>query len=393
MKTFFSCILYFPVRHDIRYGNHDKGAIFLTDELYMQRALRLARKGETTVSPNPMVGAVIVKENRIIGEGYHKKFGGNHAEIDAIFHASESIEGSTIYVTLEPCAHYGKTPPCTDRLIAEKPARVVVATLDPNPLVSGRGIDILTRYGIKTTVGVLEGPCKELNERFFKFMQTGIPFVTLKFAQTLDGRIATASGHSQWISSLSSRRLAHRLRSIHDAVLVGVRTVMADDPELTVRLTRGKNPVRIIVDSHLRIPLHSNVLKHQGTSKTIIATTKGTDTEKRTLLMDMGIDVLLIAEDSHQQIDLKRLLAELGKKGLSSVLVEGGATIITSVLRDHLADRFVVFIAPKIAGQGIEAVGNLGIERMDEALKCSYQKILRKGGDLIIDGFIEKVGK
>jgi len=359
----------------------------------MQRALRLARKGETTVSPNPMVGAVIVKENRIIGEGYHKKFGGNHAEIDAILHASESIEGSTIYVTLEPCAHYGKTPPCTDRLIAAKPARVVVATLDPNPLISGRGIDILKRHGIKTTVGILEGPCKKLNERFFKFMQTGIPFVTLKFAQTLDGRIATASGHSQWISSLPSRRLAHRLRSTHDAVLVGVGTVMADDPELTVRLTRGKNPVRIIVDSHLRIPLHSNILKHQGAAKTIIATTRGADIEKRTFLMDMGIDVLLIAEDSHHQIDLKRLLAELGKKGLSSVLVEGGATVITSVLRDHLADRFVVFIAPKIAGQGIEAVGNLGIERMDEALKFSYQKILRKGGDLIIDGFIEKVGK
>lgn len=359
----------------------------------MKRALKLARKGESWVSPNPMVGAVIIKENRIIGEGYHKKFGGDHAEIDAILHASEPIEGSTIYVTLEPCAHYGKTPPCADRLISAKPARVVIGTLDPNPHVSGKGVAILNHHDIATTVGVLERACKKLNERFFKFIQTGIPFVTLKFAQTLDGRIATASGHSQWISSFSSRRLAHQLRSIHDAVLVGVGTVMKDDPELTVRLNRGRSPVRIIVDSHLHIPLNAKVLQNQHKARTIIATTPKASIDKKARLTDMCIEVLLIDEDFRHQIDLKCLLAELGKKGLSSVLIEGGAAIITSVIREQLADRVVMIIAPKIAGKGIEAVGDLWIDCMDEALRFTYQKILRKDGDLVIDGNIENTGR
>ena len=365
----------------------------MTDAFYMNRALRLARKGEAWVSPNPMVGAVIVKENRIIGEGYHEKFGDDHAEINAILRSSEPIDGSTIYVTLEPCTHYGKTPPCVDRLISLKPARVVIGSLDPNPLVSGKGIKVLNQHGIETTVGVLEEACKKLNERFFKFIQTRIPFVTLKFAQTIDGRIATASGHSQWISSRPSRRFAHRLRGIHDAVLVGVGTVIADNPELTVRLTRGRNPVRIILDSHLRIPLHAKVLTHQGMAKTIIATTKGADLEKRTLLMDMGVDVMLIDEDSRHRIDMNRLLTELGKKEISSILVEGGAAVITTILREQLADRAVIIIAPKIVGKGIEAVGDLGIERIDNALEFSFKRIIRKGDDLVIDGKIEKVGK
>jgi diaminohydroxyphosphoribosylaminopyrimidine deaminase/5-amino-6-(5-phosphoribosylamino)uracil reductase len=364
--------------------------IILTDLFYMKRALKLARKGEARVSPNPMVGAVIVKENRIIGEGYHENFGGNHAEINAILRSSEPIDGSTIYVTLEPCTHYGKTPPCVDRLISLNPARVVIGALDPNPLVSGKGINVLNQHGIETTVGVLEDACKDLNERFFKFIQTRIPFVTLKFAQTIDGRIATASGHSQWISSLPSRRFAHRLRSIHDAVLVGVGTVMADNPELTVRLARGRNPVRIIVDSHLRIPLHANVLKHQGTAKTIIATTRGANLEKRTILMDMGVDVMLIDEDSRHRIDMNSLLTELGKKEISSVLVEGGAAVITTILRQELADRAVIIIAPKIVGKGIEAVGDMGIERIDNALALSVKRIIRKGDDLIIDALVKR---
>jgi diaminohydroxyphosphoribosylaminopyrimidine deaminase/5-amino-6-(5-phosphoribosylamino)uracil reductase len=359
----------------------------------MKRALELARKGETRVSPNPMVGAVIVRGNRIIGEGYHEKFGGNHAEVNAAMNSSEPIGGSTFYITLEPCSHYGKTPPCVEHLISLKPARVVIGTQDPNPLVSGKGIKALSEHGIETTVGILENACRVLNERFFKYIQTRIPFVTLKFAQTLDGRIATASGHSRWISSPSSRRFAHRLRSIHDAVLVGVGTVVADDPELTVRLVRGRNPVRIIVDSHLRIPLHANVLKHQGTAKTIIAATPGANPEKRSLLMDMGVDVIPVGEDSRDRVDMKILLQELGKKEISSVLIEGGAAVITTVLIEQLADRAVIIIAPKIAGKGIEAVGDLETEKMDDALGLSYKKITRKGNDLIIDGRIEKIAK
>lgn len=365
----------------------------MKDEFYMKRALRLARTGEGQVSPNPMVGAVIVKNNRIIGEGYHKKFGGNHAEINAIQNVSETVEGSTIYVTLEPCAHYGKTPPCVERLIALKPARVVIGSLDPNPLVSGKGMKRLNQKGIETKVGVLEETCKALNERFFKFIETRIPFVTLKFAQTLDGRIATARGHSQWISSLPSRKFVHRLRSIHDAVLVGVGTVLNDDPELTVRLVRGRNPVRVVVDSHLRIPIIAKVLKDQKEARTIIAATQGANPEKRALLTDMGIDVLLIKEDSHRRIDMNSLLAELGKKEISSLLVEGGAAVITTILREQLADRAVIIIAPKIAGKGIEAIGDLGITSMDDALRFTCSKMVKKGGDLLMDGRIEKIGK
>ena len=363
------------------------------DEFYMKRALMLARRGEAWVSPNPMVGAVIVKENRIIGEGYHEKFGENHAEINAINRTSEAIKGSTIYITLEPCTHYGKTPPCVDRLIAMKPARVVIGTLDPNPLVSGRGTEALNLHGIETAVGVLEDACRQINERFFKFIRAKIPFVTLKFAQTLDGRIATATGHSRWISSLPARKFAHRLRSIHDAVLVGVGTVLQDDPELTVRLIRGRNPVRIIADSHLRTPLNSNILKHQETARTIIATTPDAPHEKKAKLIDMGIEVLQIDKDSHHRIDLKRLLDEIGKKDLSSVLIEGGPTIITKAIREQLADRVVIIVAPKIVGKGIEAVGDLGIKSMDEALLLNYKMIFRKGSDLVIDGRIEFVSK
>jgi len=338
-----------------------------------------------------MVGAVIVKENRIIGEGFHEKFGDDHAEINAICNASRPIKGSTLYVTLEPCTHYGKTPPCVESLVAWKPARVVIGSLDPNPLVSGKGVETLNQHGIETTVGVLEEACRQLNERFFKFMETKIPFITLKFAQTLDGRIATAPGHSRWISSLPSRKLAHRLRSAHDAVLVGVGTVLQDDPELTVRLIRGRNPVRVVVDSHLNIPLDSNVLKHQNTARTIIATTPSAPAEKRERLLDMGIEVLLIDQDSHGRINLEQLFIEIGKKDLSSVLIEGGSAVITTVLKESLADRIVIFIAPKIVGKGIEAVGDLGIERMNDALTLSYKKVFRKGDDLVIDGRIQKV--
>jgi len=357
----------------------------LTDEFYIKRALRLARRGEKWVSPNPMVGAVIVKENRIIGEGYHERFGGDHAEINAIRNASEAIEGATIYVTLEPCNHYGRTPPCVESLIACKPARVVLGTPDPNPLVSGRSIEALKHHNIETTVGVLGEECKQLNERFFKFITTRIPFVTLKFAQTLDGRIATSTGHSQWISSAASLRFAHTLRSIHDGILVGVGTIVQDDPDLTVRLVRGRNPVRIVLDSRLRIPLKARILKNQGLARTIIATTCQASLEKRARLKELGIEILLVEQDNDRRINMKKLFAELGKRDISSILVEGGAEIITSVIKEKLADRVIIVIAPKIIGKGIEAVGDLGISVIDDAISLSYKKISRKGDDIIIE--------
>ncbi|HVO67573.1 MAG TPA: bifunctional diaminohydroxyphosphoribosylaminopyrimidine deaminase/5-amino-6-(5-phosphoribosylamino)uracil reductase RibD [Syntrophales bacterium] len=360
------------------------------DEFYMTRAINLAKKGEAWVSPNPMVGAVIVKNNRIIGEGYHKEFGGNHAEINAINNANETIEGATIYVNLEPCTHYGKTPPCTERIIACRPARVVIGTSDPNPLVSGGGIKALKQSGIETTLGVLEESCKKINERFFKFIRTGIPFITLKYAQTLDGRIATSAGHSRWISSEKSLKFAHTLRSSHDAIMVGIDTLLKDDPELTVRLVRGRNPLRIVIDSGLRIPLHAKVLKNQERAKTIIATTVRASHEKGARLKIAGIEIVAVEEDDNHRVDLTKLFAELGKRKISSVLVEGGSAIITSILRGRLADRVVIIVAPKIVGKGVEAVGDLGIQSMDESLKLINEKILRKDNDLIIDGRIEK---
>ena len=366
------------------------GKHIVTDEFYMKRALSLARRGEAWVSPNPMVGAVIVKKGRIIGEGYHQKFGGNHAEINAINDVSEPIKGATIYINLEPCTHYGKTPPCIERVITAKPARVVIGSPDANPVVAGKGIEALKRHGIKTTVGVLEESCKELNEKFFKFMRTGIPFVTLKFAQSIDGRIATASGHSRWISAGQSLKFAHELRSHHDALLVGLGTLSKDDPELTVRLVRGRNPLRIVVDSHLRMSPDARILKDQNEAKTIVATTNNADREKRARLADLGIEVLVVDTDKDRRVDLMRLLMELGKRNISSVLVEGGAAIITSVLAEQLPDRVVIIIAPKIVGKGLEAIGDLGIKSINESLTLAYRKIRRLGDDLIIDGRIEK---
>jgi diaminohydroxyphosphoribosylaminopyrimidine deaminase / 5-amino-6-(5-phosphoribosylamino)uracil reductase len=366
------------------------GKRIVTDEFYMKRALSLARRGEAWVSPNPMVGAVIVKKGRIIGEGYHQKFGGDHAEINAINNTTEPVKGATIYINLEPCTHYGKTPPCIEKVIEAKPARVVVGTADPNPAVAGKGIEALKRHGIKTNVGVLEGECRDLNERFFKFMGTGIPFITLKFAQSIDGRIATASGHSRWISSAQSLKFAHTLRSHHDAVLVGSGTLSKDDPELTVRLSSGRSPLRVVVDSHLRISPDARILKEQDKARTIVATTKNADRDKQSRLTALGIETLVVETDKDRRVDLMRLLMELGKRNISSVLIEGGAAIITSILAEQLPDRVVIIIAPKIVGKGLEAIGDLGIRNINESLRITYRRIRRLGDDLIIDGRIDK---
>jgi diaminohydroxyphosphoribosylaminopyrimidine deaminase/5-amino-6-(5-phosphoribosylamino)uracil reductase len=352
----------------------------------MRKALALARRGLGKTSPNPMVGALFVRDDRIIGQGYHRRYGGNHAEIEAINNAREEIKGATLYVTLEPCCHHGKkTPPCLDALLKYDLGRVVIGTLDPNSQVNGRSVEILRKRGIDTRVGVLTKECHRLNESYFKYIQTKIPFVTLKFAQTLDGRIASATGDSRWISSELSLRFAHRLRSLHDAVLVGVGTVLTDDPQLTVRLARGKNPIRIVTDSRLRIKLSSRVLKEQESARTIIATTSNADSEKLSSLIQMGIAILIVDEDMEGMVDLKDLLTKLGGMSISSVLVEGGTKIITSLIRQGLVDKYVIISTPKIMGRGIDAVGDLGISDVDGALKLSFIKTHRNGQDLIIE--------
>lgn len=355
----------------------------MTAEHYMKMALKLARRGDGWTSPNPMVGAVIVRDGKVIGKGYHRKFGEAHAEVNAINDVSGSVEGATFYVTLEPCSHHGKTPPCVDRIIETKASRVVMGGVDPNPLVSGRGISILNDHGIETEVGVLGEQCEAMNEKFFKFMRTGMPFVTLKYAQTLDGRIASSTGHSQWISSEPSLRFAHRLRGLHDAVLVGIGTVAADDPDLRVRLARGRNPLRVVADSTLRIPHGARILDNQDVAKTLIAIGHLRGRGRLPMLDERGIETLIIDEKDKGVLDLKKLLTELGKRQISSLLVEGGAGIITSFVREGLFDRIIVITAPKMLGRGIEAVGDLGILRMDDSIALKFESICRKGEDIV----------
>ncbi len=349
----------------------------------MKQALRLARKGLGRVSPNPMVGAVVVRGETIIGKGYHRRFGGPHAEVNALGNVKEEPKGATLYVTLEPCAHYGKTPPCVDLIIAKGIVRVVVGTMDPNPLVAGRGIKELRDHGIQVTVGVLEGTCRELNQGFFKCCETGVPFVTLKIAQSLDGRIATMSGSSRWISSAESLKLAHHWRAMHDGIMVGIGTVLRDDPSLTVRLVKGQNPRRLIVDSTLRVPMKAKVLS-DNSAPTIILTTRQANPGRIKEVEALGVRVFQVDTNPQGGVDLGSALRVLAREGINSILVEGGARLATSLLKARLVDRLLSVIGPKIIGEGIEAVGDLGIKEISQAIPLSIEKTRRVGADLVV---------
>lgn len=355
------------------------------DEKFMREALRLARRGLGKTSPNPMVGSVIVKNGLVVGRGYYRYFGGRHAEVNALESATADVAGATIYVTLEPCSHYGKTPPCADAIISRRLGRAVIGMLDPDARVRGGGLEKLKRAGIPATLGVLEAECRALNEAYIKHRSIGVPFVTVKFAQTLDGRIATAGGASRWISSAESLKLAHRLRARHDAVLVGAGTVMADDPQLTVRLVRGRNPLRVVLDSRLRLPLDAKVLQNQQAARTLVAATPAADAEKLAALRGMGVEVAIVTADGSGRVDLPALLKMLGQRDITSVLVEGGAATITSFLREGLADRLVAIVAPKILGRGTEAVGELNVTEIDKAIKLEFEKSYRSGPDIVIE--------
>ncbi len=349
----------------------------------MKRALQLARRGMGSVSPNPMVGAVIVRAGRIIAEGWHRKFGADHAEIDALKQAGGSVRGATIYVTLEPCCHWGKTPPCVDTLVEQGIKRVVIGTLDPNPLVEGKGAQILRDHGIEVFVGVMEQAARMLNEVYFHYVQTGFPFITVKYAQSLDGKIATVQGNSRWISSEGSRRFSHRLRAQHDAIMVGRGTVLADDPLLTVRLVKGRNPLRICLDSKLRIPHDAQVLRDEG--ETLVVTTDDHGKDKIAKIRKLGKEVLVIQRGADGRVALRPLLKALAERGIASILVEGGAEIITSLLKEGLVKRMVVITAPLILGKGIEAVGDLGIIDLERAIRPSSCEVKRIDKDTVFD--------
>lgn len=354
-------------------------------EYYMRLAIKLARKGRWFVSPNPLVGALIVKNGQIIGRGYHKRYGGDHAEVNAIRDAGHHVAGATLYVTLEPCCHQGKTPPCVDSILEHRIKRVIIGAVDSNPLVSCQGINYLREKGIEVITGILEKECRKLNEVFFHYMESGLPFVTLKYAQTLDGRIATMTGQSQWISSEASRKFAHRLRAEHAAILVGAGTIIKDNPELTCRLVRGLNPLRVIVDSDLKIPVQSKIFQRLDEAKTIIATVKKSGEPGYNRIAATGAEILTVNKDKRGNVDLQKLFKILATREISSVLVEGGAQIITSVLKDNLANRLITIIAPKIIGKGIEAVGDLQIRKLALAKQLSVQKVKRLGTDIVID--------
>lgn len=360
----------------------------MTDEQFMQEALRIARNAEGRTSPNPLVGAVVVREGKIVAEGWHRLAGTPHAEIHALNMAGELSRGATLYVTLEPCSHFGRTPPCAKAIVAAGIKRVVAAMTDPNPQVAGRGFEILRAAGIQVDVGILEDEARRLNEVFLKWVTRKLPFVTLKFACSLDGKIATVAGESQWISGIESRKFTHHLRDINDAILVGVGTVLADNPTLTTRLIVGKNPVRVIVDSNARTPLDAKVVTDKS-ARTIIATTSNAPIEKISALKNCGVDIIT-AGDS-ERVDLEILMRELANRELTSVLVEGGGTIHFSMLAAGLVDKIFAFVAPKIIGgvNALTAVEGAGFEKLSDAALLKNLSTERLGDDILIEGYVE----
>lgn len=353
------------------------------DLKYMKRALTLARKGIGKTSPNPAVGCLIVKDGNVIGEGWHRKAGGAHAEIHALEMAGDAARGSDVYVTLEPCCHTGKTPPCSEALIKAGVRRVVAGMADPNPQVSGGGIAALEQAGIETACGVLEDACRAINLPFIKHVTTGMPYVTYKCAMTLDGNIATITGESRWISCEESRKYVHRMRSRMDAVMVGVDTVIADNPQLTVRHVRGRDPLRVIVDTRLRTPESVTVLSGHLSSKTIIATCESNPRVHRRYLKQGATVVVCEADDG--RVSMNDLLQKLGGMGVQSILLEGGSRLAGTMLQHGLIDELVFFVAPKlIGGNGFAPFTLNTMTNMEQAVRLIFTDVSRSGVDLLI---------
>jgi diaminohydroxyphosphoribosylaminopyrimidine deaminase/5-amino-6-(5-phosphoribosylamino)uracil reductase len=353
------------------------------DNKFMRAALRQASKGLGYTSPNPAVGCVIVKDGRIVAQDYHHQAGQPHAEILALRKAGDNVIGADLYVTLEPCCIYGKTPPCTDALTKSGVKRIVIGAIDPNPKVNGRGVEILRNAGIEVVTGVLESECREMIRGYTKLITTGLPFVTIKFAQSLDGRIATKTGAAKWISSPESRKFAHKLRATHDAIIVGATTANADNPQLTVRQTGGKNPVRVLLSGRGKIRRDLQMFT-DGQAPVLIVTSKEILSKLKKLQSDQ-VDLLAVAAGVNG-LNLKALLKMLTVRGITSVLIEGGAQVITSFLKQNLVDRIVVFSAPILIGEGVNAIGDLGIKSIAKARQISNIKIKKSGPDLMIIG-------
>jgi len=360
------------------------------DVKFMKQALREARKGLGRTSPNPAVGAVIVRRGEIVARGYHKRAGLPHAEAEALNKLGKISPGDSLYVTLEPCNHLGRTPPCTHAILKSGIKKVIIGMKDPNPMVSGGGCEFLKEHGIEVVTNVMETECRRLNEDFLKFVASGRPFVIAKSALTMDGWIATSSGHSQWVTNDKSRQFVHLLRDRVDAVMVGIGTVLADDPSLTARLPKGKgsDPLRIIVDTHLRTPLSAKVMTHHSTAGTLIVTCEGARLDDEEGFRANGVSTL-VCPTRTGKIDLGALMSKLGERSITSLLVEGGASITGSMLREMLIDKFYIFKAPKLLGgdDGIPMCAGFGAKRMDECVILKEIKIRRFGDDILVRGY------
>lgn len=370
----------------------------MPEEKYMRRAIELAKKGSGHVNPNPLVGAVIVRDGEIIGEGYHECYGQLHAERNAIANAKKrgnSLEGSTIYVTLEPCCHYGKTPPCTEAIIEEKIARVVVGSDDPNPLVSGKGFQMLHEKGIEVIPHFLKEECDAMNHVFFHYIRTGTPYVAMKYAMTMDGKIACYTGDSKWVTGEESRAHVQTLRNHYKGIMAGIGTVLADDPMLNCRIEGGRDPIRIIADSHLRIPIDSQLVRTAGQQPLIVACLPDADEEKAAQLQEKGVEVLRIpgvttadiTEEQKEVISLPVLMKELGARKIDGILLEGGGQLNESALQAGIVDRIYCYIAPKIFGgaQAKTPVEGQGLTRAADAWQFNRIGMQEFGQDILLE--------
>ena len=364
----------------------------MAENEYMREAIKLAKRGMGFVSPNPMVGAVIVRDGKIIGKGWHKKYGQLHAERDAFADCDArgvDCKGADMYVTLEPCCHYGKQPPCTEAIAERGIRRVFVGSADPNPLVAGKGIKYLKEHGIEVTEGVLQEECDSINEIFFHYITTGLPFVTMKYAMTIDGKIACYTGKSKWVTGEESRLNAHRDRLKHSAIMAGIGTVLADDPLLTCRLENARNPIRIICDSRLRTPLDSNIVKTANDVPTLIVTACTSD--KTQEYEKFGCEVIFCADESGKQVDLVKLMKILGERKIDSILLEGGAMLNAGALKAGIVTAVQLYLAPKLFGGAAakSPVGGEGVALPADAYRLKSPQIMQIGEDIRIEWEVE----
>ncbi|MGD9897851.1 MAG: bifunctional diaminohydroxyphosphoribosylaminopyrimidine deaminase/5-amino-6-(5-phosphoribosylamino)uracil reductase RibD [Calditrichaceae bacterium] len=350
------------------------------DHVYMRRCLELACRGKGEVSPNPLVGAIIVKNGKIIAEGWHERYGSAHAELNAIRNAIESVEGATLYCNLEPCCHTEKqTPPCTPLIIRNKLKRVVISNFDPNPMVSGQGIKQLSDEGIEVTTGVLRKQGEYLNRFFLKYIQTGLPYVTMKIAQSMDGKISARRGTMTWLTGNEAVEYVHRQRAGYDAVMIGAGTVSSDDPQLTVRKVQGRNPYRIVIDGHLSSPTDSKIFNDEDKNRTWIFTAEECDTQKVRILENRGIRIFRMPADRKYRLDLQEILKILGKEKIISVMVEGGQELFSSFISNNHLDELIILQAPVILGRGLSAFD------IDKKTEFELRSIEKLGNDIKIE--------